>query len=69
MKFKANIGKQVMAKEGIITFKTEEYETKCDAEIKALENAKGVEKLKAKTKKAEQPKESEPTPDEDRPPE
>lgn len=52
MKFKSFIGKQVMVKGKILTFKAEEYETDCKDEIKALQGAKRVSEVKAKRAKA-----------------
>lgn len=51
MKFKSKVGKSVMCKGKIITFKTDEHETSCEKEIEALKNAKGVTQVK-KSKKA-----------------
>ncbi|AUR88972.1 hypothetical protein NVP1231O_20 [Vibrio phage 1.231.O._10N.261.49.F8] len=48
MKFKSKTGKKVMCSKGIIEFKSEEYETQCDIEIKALSGAIGVEKTEDK---------------------
>lgn len=52
MKFKSFKGKMVMCKNKIITFKDEEYETKCEDEIKALKGALKVEEVKASKSKS-----------------
>ena len=53
MKFKSFKGKMVMCKNKIITFKTEEYETKCEDEIKALKGALKVEEVKSRKSKSQ----------------
>ena len=53
MKFKASIGTQVMVKGKILTITAEEYETKCEDEIKALKGARKVEELKASKAKSQ----------------
>ena len=52
MKFKSFKGKMVVCKNKIITFKTEEYETKCEDEIKALKGALKVEEVKVSKAKS-----------------
>lgn len=56
MKFKSRVGKQVLVKNKILTFTSETYETESKDEIKALESAKGVEKVESRGRK---PKEEE----------
>lgn len=51
MKFKSKVGKQVMLRNKILTFTSEEYETEDKDEIKALEAAKGVEKVESRGRK------------------
>lgn len=52
MKFKSFTGKQVMVRDKILTFTSEEYETEDKDEIKALEGAKNVEKVEGRKARA-----------------
>ena len=48
MKFESHVGKMVFVKGKFLTFKSTDYETDCENEIKALKGAKGVKLVKAK---------------------